>query len=160
MDCAFFSLPLVGPVMVLADGGALLIIHPSKGNTPATSSLLCTGTEKELLAETKAQLTAYIEGRLRTFDLPVDLQGEDFQVRVWKELAKIPRGETRAFQELARAAGSPRGISSAARACRSNPLPLIFPCHRALSLAGEPRGFSLGNADLQRRILALEGVFL
>ena len=63
-----------------------------------------------LLAEVARQLHAYFEGQLRRFDLPLDLAGTEFQRRVWLELTRIPYGETRSYQQMACAIGSPKAV--------------------------------------------------
>ena len=59
--------------------------------------------------------------------------GTEFQIKVWKEIKKIPEGETRSYKEIAIAIGSPKASRAVANACGKNPYPILIPCHRAVS---------------------------
>ncbi len=84
--------------------------------------------------EVAHQLVAYLAGERRSFDLPLDLRGTPFQRRVWSMLGEIPYGERRTYGALARELGSsPRAVGNA---CRANPLPIVVPCHRVVSVSG------------------------
>jgi len=76
--------------------------------------------------------------------LPLDLRGTPFQLRVWQELRKIPRGQTISYKELAARAGSPKGCRAVGQANGANPIPLIIPCHRVINANGALGGFSSG----------------
>ncbi len=104
-------------------------------------------------------LERHLNGFEPRLDLPLDLQATAFQRRVWKELQRIPYGETRTYTEVARAIGKPRAIRAVARACATNPVSVIVPCHRVIredgSLAGYRWGLSrkaaLLHAEQERR---------
>jgi len=76
--------------------------------------------------------------------LPVDVRGTDFQLKVWTALQDIPLGETRSYSEVARTIGEPKAVRAVARACASNPVPLIIPCHRVIRKDGSLGGYGLG----------------
>ncbi len=76
--------------------------------------------------------------------LPVDINGTDFQLRVWMALQLIPLGETRTYSEVAEMIGEPRAVRAVANACGSNPVPLIIPCHRVIRKDGTLGGYGLG----------------
>ncbi len=100
---------------------------------------------------------AYLEGRLPGLDLPLDVKATAFQQRVWQLLQSIPYGETRTYQQLAQELGLDRNSSRAVgRACASNPVSLIVPCHRAVRKDGSLAGYRWG---LERKevLLAIEG---
>jgi AraC family transcriptional regulator of adaptative response/methylated-DNA-[protein]-cysteine methyltransferase len=80
-----------------------------------------------------------------TPDLPVDIQGTAFQWRVWRALTSIPRGETRTYSDVARAIGSPSSVRAVARACATNPLALVVPCHRVIGADGKLHGYRWGT---------------
>lgn len=86
---------------------------------------------------------------------PADVRGTPFQIAVWKFLAAIPRGETRTYQEVARALGAPRAARAVARACAANRVALLIPCHRVTGSDGSLRGYRWG-AHLKRLLLAAE----
>jgi AraC family transcriptional regulator of adaptative response/methylated-DNA-[protein]-cysteine methyltransferase len=77
-------------------------------------------------------------------NLPVDIRGTDFQLRVWTALRNIPLGETRSYSDVAEMVGEPRAVRAVANACASNPVPLIIPCHRVIRKDGSLGGYGLG----------------
>src|SRR5450759_2657169 len=66
--------------------------------------------------------------QLRRFDLPLDMQGTDFQLGVWRELERIPYGETRSYRQIAAAIGAPRAVRAVGAANGANPIPIVVPC--------------------------------
>lgn len=87
--------------------------------------------------------------------LPLDLRGTAFQLRVWRALQDIPRGETRSYAAVAARIGSPGASRAVAQACASNRVALLVPCHRVVRADGDPGGYRWGAAR-KRRILAAE----
>ncbi len=100
------------------------------------------------------------EGPLRS--LPFLLQGTPLFRRVWEEVKRIPRGETRSYKDVSLSAfASPRYARTVGAALRANPLPLLVPCHRVLGSDGKLKGFggsSSRGLGLKRKLLALEGI--
>ena len=96
-----------------------------------------------------------VEGKPAQLELPLDLQATAFQRRVWQELQRIPRGATRTYSQVARALGQPRAVRAVARACATNPVSIVVPCHRVIRGDGKLAGYRWG---LQRkeRLLAQE----
>ena len=94
-----------------------------------------------------------IEGDAPSMDLPLDVQATAFQRRVWQELQKIPRGATRTYTQVARALGKPRSVRAVARACATNPVSIVVPCHRVIRTDGTLAGYRWG---LQRKEKLLE----
>lgn len=82
--------------------------------------------------------------------LPLDVQATAFQRRVWEELQRIPRGETRTYRELAQAIGKPTATRAVARACATNPTAVLVPCHRVIGSDGKLRGFRWGLERKQK----------
>lgn len=87
--------------------------------------------------------------------LPLDVQATAFQRRVWQELQRIPRGETRTYRELAEAIGKPKAVRAVARACATNPTAVLVPCHRVIGTDGKLHGYRWGVAR-KNRLLAAE----
>ncbi|MGC9530024.1 MAG: methylated-DNA--[protein]-cysteine S-methyltransferase [Candidatus Bipolaricaulaceae bacterium] len=110
-----------------------------------------------LSAELGRQLTAYLEGQLRSFDLPLRAHGTAFQVQVWQALSRLPYGRTVTYGELAAALGRPRAGRAVGRAVGANPLPIIVPCHRVVGRDGRLGGYGPG-LWWKARLLAVEGV--
>jgi len=96
------------------------------------------------LARTLASIGAHLAGRLATVDLPLDVRGTAFQWQVWRALQEIPYGSTRSYRAIAQAIGNPRATRAVARACASNPVALVIPCHRVVRSDGTPGGYRWG----------------
>ncbi len=116
-------------------------------------------SETPLLAAAAQQLNAYFYCGLKTFNLPVEPHGSQFERRVWEAMLRIPYGGTRSYGEIARdLEGDPRDIGGA---CGSNPIPIIIPCHRVLAGGGRMGGYSgKGGAETKSFLLQLEGALL
>jgi methylated-DNA-[protein]-cysteine S-methyltransferase len=116
----------------------------------------CRSGTHPIAAEATRQLRAYFAGQLRCFDLPLDLQGTDFQLRVWRELERIPYGETRSYSQIATAIGTPQAVRAVGAANGANPIPIVVPCHRVIGASGKLVGYG-GGLPLKKRLLELEG---
>jgi O-6-methylguanine DNA methyltransferase len=90
------------------------------------------------------QLRNYLEGKLKRFDCSLDLRGTSFQKKVWSALAKIPYGETKSYQEIAKSIGHPKAFRAVGNANGANPIPIILPCHRVIESNGGLGGFGYG----------------
>ena len=90
-------------------------------------------------------------------DLPLDLRATAFQMRVWEALRRIPRGETRTYAELAKSLGNPKAFRAVARACATNPIAVVIPCHRVIGSDGKATGYRWG-VERKKKLLELEGV--
>jgi AraC family transcriptional regulator of adaptative response/methylated-DNA-[protein]-cysteine methyltransferase len=88
-------------------------------------------------------VVAVVEGR-RSADLPLDVAGTAFQWKVWQALRAIPRGQTRSYAEIAEAVGAPRSARAVARACATNRISVIVPCHRVVGADGSLSGYRWG----------------
>ena len=96
------------------------------------------------LTETVRTIVAFMEEPKAALDLPLDLRGTAFQVRVWETLRRIPPGETRTYGELAKMVGNPAAIRAVARSCATNPVSLAVPCHRVVGADGDLTGYRWG----------------
>ncbi len=105
----------------------------------------------------KRQLEAYFSGNLRDFNIPIHIEGTEFQRRVWKELLKIPYGQAISYLDLARRLGDEKCIRAAARANGANPISILIPCHRVIGSDGSLVGYG-GGLDMKEFLLRLEGV--
>jgi len=102
------------------------------------------------------QLQAYFGGELKDFDLPLSLEGTDFQLCVWRSLSTIPYGETISYGQLAHRIGKAKAVRAVGLANRCNPIPIIIPCHRVIGSNGSLTGFG-GGLSIKKKLLALEG---
>ncbi len=91
-----------------------------------------------------------LDGKPPLLDLPLDVQATAFQRRVWQELQGIPFGETRTYSQIARAVGRPKAVRAVARACATNPVSIVVPCHRVIRAGGNLAGYRWGLSRKQR----------
>ncbi len=109
-----------------------------------------------VLKETAVQLEEYFAGERQVFDLPMELDGTEFQCQVWAELSRIPYGQTISYGELARRIGRPGAFRAVGQANGRNPIPIIVPCHRVVAADG--LGGYGGGLPVKRALLAVEGI--
>lgn len=113
-------------------------------------------TKTPLFLEGKAQILSYLSGELQSFSLAIDPKPSEFQAKVWGVLsADIPYGERWTYTQVAEKIGAEKSLRAVGSACRSNPLPLIIPCHRVLPKNGGI-GEYLGGKALKEQLLSLE----
>ena len=109
----------------------------------------------DALAPVVAEVLRRIDGAVPREELPLDVRGTAFQVRVWQELQRIPRGETRSYGEVAAAVGVPGGARAVGAACGSNRVSVVVPCHRVVTSTGALGGYAWG-LDVKRELLERE----
>lgn len=118
-----------------------------------------TEASSPILLKTQNQLTEYFEGRRKTFDLNCDLEGTDFQKKVWQALARIPYGETKSYKEQAEMIKSPNASRAVGRANGLNPICIVYPCHRVIGTNRTLTGYA-GGINVKEFLLNLEGIQL
>ncbi len=133
--------------------GGLTVLH-FPDNVPSAELSTSTVASEQLALH----LQDYFAGRRRHFEVPLNLQGTPFQLRVWTALVHVPFGRLTTYGELARRVGTPHGARAVGGAVGSNPLPIIIPCHRVVASGGGLGGFGSG-LDWKRRLLAVEGAY-
>jgi AraC family transcriptional regulator of adaptative response/methylated-DNA-[protein]-cysteine methyltransferase len=101
------------------------------------------------------EIVQRVEGNPPRLELPLDLQATAFQRRVWQELQRIPRGTTRTYSQVARALGDPKAVRAVARACATNPVSIVVPCHRVIRRDGNLAGYRWGLSR-KEQLLAQE----
>ncbi|OCT16040.1 hypothetical protein A8709_10515 [Paenibacillus pectinilyticus] len=109
----------------------------------------------EQLTSIAQQLTQYFTGERKSFEGVMDLQGTDFQKRVWQALQTIPYGETASYKHIAEAIGSPKAVRAVGGANNQNPIPVIIPCHRIIGASGDLVGYG-GGLPTKVHLLDLE----
>jgi AraC family transcriptional regulator, regulatory protein of adaptative response / methylated-DNA-[protein]-cysteine methyltransferase len=100
--------------------------------------------DSKALGQWVREILRHLRGQEPHIDLPLDVQATAFQRRVWDELRRIPYGATRSYTEVARAIGKPRAIRAVARACATNPVSIVVPCHRVVRQDGNLAGYRWG----------------
>ena len=109
------------------------------------------------LRKAQAQLTDYLAGAQRSFDLPLDLsQGTSFQRKVWQTLRRVSYGRLRSYRWVAARVGGTQYARAVGNAVGANPMPIVIPCHRIVAQDASLGGFS-GGLPTKRKLLTLEG---
>jgi len=120
--------------------GQLAEEYPNATHAPMAAS------QARLFGEWMQRLAAYLEGDATPLDLPLDVRGTAFQMRVWRYLQTIPRGDVQSYAEVARGIGAPTAARAVAQACASNTIALAIPCHRVIRGDGGLGGYRWGVA--------------
>lgn len=100
-------------------------------------------------------IVQHLRGDLPALDLPIDVRATAFQWKVWRALQAIPYGETRPYADVARSIGAPRAVRAVARACATNPVALVVPCHRVVQSGGGLGGYRWG-VERKKKLLSRE----
>ncbi|HEX6154627.1 MAG TPA: methylated-DNA--[protein]-cysteine S-methyltransferase [Burkholderiales bacterium] len=155
--CSFGS--SLGTVLIAATSRGLCSVKLGDDASYLTGLLAEEFNQAEIraadLPELRKKILEFIEGEATLARLPLDIRGTVFQRRVWEELRRIPRGETRTYQEIARAIGAPAAVRAVGSACGANPVALVVPCHRAVRSDGGLGGYAWG-LKRKKKLLALE----
>ncbi|MCG8510693.1 MAG: methylated-DNA--[protein]-cysteine S-methyltransferase, partial [Rhodospirillales bacterium] len=122
-----------------------------RGDLPA-ARIRC---DDGVLADRLKAVLDHLEGRLAHIDLPLDIRATAFQWQVWQKLRAIPVGKTRTYGEIAEQLGKPNAARAVGRACATNPVSLLVPCHRAIGSDGGVTGYRWG-VDRKTRLLREE----
>jgi len=110
----------------------------------------------KILRKETVQLKRYFDGRRkRNFTVRIDIDGSNFQLKVWRALSRIPYGKVVSYSKLARLVKEPKAVRAVANACGKNPLPIIIPCHRVISKDGSLGGYT-GGTYIKRSLLSIE----
>ena len=104
---------------------------------------------------TVKQLDEYFKNKRTEFDIPFDLEGTDFQLRVWRELSKIPFGKTKSYMDIAKALGDPKAIRAVGTSNGRNKIGIIIPCHRVIGSDGSLTGYA-GGMERKKWLLDFE----
>lgn len=144
----------IGELLLAGEDSALSMIGFPKGSMRREPEADWIFNEKPL-AEACAQLNEYFAGTRKEFDLPLRLNGTEFQVSVLEALQDIPYGETTSYGVIAKRIGRPKAVRAVGAANGRNPIPIIVPCHRVIGSTGDLTGFG-GGLDTKEALLRLE----
>lgn len=152
-----FTVSLCGIVLV-GDEAGLNYLHLETGEGKDHFKISKEWIEnKKFFTKEIKQIKEYAQGKRKTFDIKLNMQGTDFQKRVWKALCTIPFGKTASYKDIAIKIGNDKACRAIGMANGRNPIPIIVPCHRIINANGELGGFSSG-LKIKRELLELEGV--
>jgi O-6-methylguanine DNA methyltransferase len=147
-----FMTPLGSMLSIVDETGALTKLHFGE---PASLPAGCAWSERGS-RDVVAQVGAYFDGTLRSFDLRLAPAGTAFQQRVWQELLRIPFGMTISYAELARRVGREGAARAVGQANGANPIALVVPCHRVIAASGAIAGYA-GGVSIKEALLRHEG---
>jgi methylated-DNA-[protein]-cysteine S-methyltransferase len=144
----------IGELLLAGDGEALHGLSMQDGRRPIKprGDWEC---REDAFADAREQLDEYFAGTRTTFDLPLVLNGDAFQTRVWAQLQRIPYGETVSYGHIARQIGRPDAARAVGLANGRNPIAVIVPCHRVIGADGSLTGYG-GGLERKRLLLELE----
>lgn len=153
----------LGPMIAAAtETGLALLEFTDRRMLETQLTRLCARTggvlvpgDSAVLEQTRAELEAYFDGQLRSFEVPLEPAGTEFQHQVWAALREIPFGQTRSYGEQATAIGRPRAVRAVASANGQNPVAIIVPCHRVIGADGSLTGYA-GGLPRKQFLLDLE----
>lgn len=152
----------IGVIGLYARGNKIVCIEilgeknagPSKGG-----HVLADSGKSSVLTESKKQIQAYLAGKQKVLDFPVEYHGTDFQQAVWKQIDKIKFGRTLTYGQIAAKIGNPAAVRAVGGAVGANPIPIRIGCHRVLGSSGTITGFSGGNGiSTKRMLLEIESI--
>ncbi len=145
----------LGDVLVARSERGLTHINFQQSDSPVEIQPQWT-RDDDAFDDIAVQLGEYFAGERRTFDLPLDPVGTEFQQAVWRALTQIPHGETWTYGQIAQHLGQPTASRAVGAANGRNPLPIIVPCHRVIGSNGKLTGYR-GGVKFKEALLALEG---
>jgi methylated-DNA-[protein]-cysteine S-methyltransferase len=139
----------IGRLTIIADNqGIVEIRFPNNSASLPTAST----QSNTFIEQTIGQLHAYFDGSLKAFDLPLSLNGTDFQKGVWAQLQKVDYGATASYRDIAVAISNPKASRAVGMANNKNRIPIVIPCHRIIGSDGSLTGFA-GGLDTKRWLL-------
>lgn len=111
--------------------------------------------ESKLIKETYIQIQEYLDGKRKEFNVPIILEGTEFQKKVWDTLMRIPYGETWTYKRIAEEIGNPKACRAVGMANNKNPILILVPCHRVIGSNGKLVGYA-GGMEVKEYLLSLE----
>jgi methylated-DNA-[protein]-cysteine S-methyltransferase len=145
----------VGPLLLAGDAAALHVLAFGVGSRPREIDAAWMPDTKGVLKNVRKELDQYFAGRLTQFTTRLAFNGTPFQNSVWKELTRIPYGETISYLDLAKRIENPKAVRAVGMANGANPIAIIVPCHRVIGSNGSLTGFG-GGLPTKRALLELE----
>lgn len=146
----------VGDITLIADDENLCSIYwPNQEPDKKKFSDLERKDNSKVLRAAVKQLNQYFDGKRPAFDLPIKMDGTDFQRNVWRALTSIKFGETVSYRDIANKVGNPKAVRAVGAAIGKNPISIIIPCHRVIGTNGKLTGFA-GGLGTKEFLLDLE----
>lgn len=147
----------VGPIYLVASSKGLKGVLWERQNVPFLESKDESSNMANILSTTVNQLSEYFEGRRKEFDIPLDVEGTEFQKKVWDQLCQISYGKTKAYKDIAVALKNHKACRAVGTANGQNPISIIIPCHRVIASNGTLGGYA-GGLETKKKLLNLESM--
>jgi methylated-DNA-[protein]-cysteine S-methyltransferase len=146
----------IGTLLATAKDGALTGLYFDRGrHVPAIADDWTEDPRAKPFDECARQVAEYLDGKRKSFDLPLAPEGSEFQRKVWIEIGRIPYGKTITYAELAQRAGASGSARAAGAATGRNPISIIVPCHRVVGADGSLTGYA-GGVARKAKLLEIE----
>ncbi len=145
----------VKPLYLVASKNGLQGVFLRKQPIKSVKTLNRSSAEERILSDAVKQLEEYFSGKRKKFDINFNSSGTDFQMKVWKELSRIPFGKTVSYKDIARKIKNPNAVRAVGTANGKNPMCIIVPCHRVIAADGSIGGYG-GGIAMKRQLLDLE----
>lgn len=133
----------LGDITITCTEDAITAIHPL-GALPAGVNNIGENVRTAIMDKAFLEIKEYLEGKRKTFDVPLAPKGTAFQQKVWNALRTIPYGETRSYSEIAEMIGNPKACRAVGMANNKNPIIIMIPCHRVIGKNGSLVGYACG----------------
>ncbi|MBR3704052.1 MAG: methylated-DNA--[Oscillospiraceae bacterium] len=137
----------IGPLTIVSDGESVTALRFGDQTRELSSC--------QVLEQAATELAEYFDGTRRSFSVPLNAQGTDFQRSVWAALREIPYGETASYAQIAAMIGKSAACRAVGNANHRNPLPIFIPCHRVTGKNGTLTGYA-GGIPIKEFLLRLE----
>lgn len=144
----------IGPLHLYEESNFLTKISFKKLNDEHDKIQL---NNSDFLKNVCIQLNQYFKGSRKEFQIPLKINGTNFQKTVWKQLVKVEYGKTSTYKEIAQNSGSPKAYRAVGSANNKNPIPIIIPCHRIIGSSGKLVGYA-GGLSLKQKLLKIEKI--
>ena len=138
----------IGRIKIAQEGDAIVEINVTESEKESEK-------ETPLIKKTIKELEEYFEGKRKFFDIPISIKGTEFQEKVWKALLKIPYGETKSYEDVAKMIGCPKGARAVGMANHNNKIIIVIPCHRVIGKNGKLVGYA-GGLPVKEKLLQIE----
>ena len=142
----------IGKILICEKNGRITRIETVKENIKLDN---CNRKETEVIKQTKSQLEEYFRGERKKFDVPLEINGTEFQQKVWRALLEIPYGETRSYLDIAKKIGNNKASRAVGMANNRNKIMIIIPCHRVIGSNKKLVGYA-GGLEVKEKLLRLE----
>lgn len=151
---------LIAELGIIEEGGNItnIIFNPPKIETLNIKSSIVE-EETPVLNNAIAQINEYFSKKRKYFDLPIKLNGTQFQLSIWQKLNSIPYGNTKAYKQIASEIGNPKASRAVGNANNKNPIPILIPCHRVIGANGTLTGYR-GGINVKKALLNLENSYI